>query len=80
MIFKGTLGDTASGATNTSLSAASKAQIGDTYKVIKTGQYTINGKTENLTLGDMVICRQIGTSNSYEWIIIPSGDDVNTFI
>lgn len=80
MVFKGTLGDAADGATDQVLSAANKSQVGDTYKVVTAKSYTLNGKSVSLGYGDMVICRQIGTSTSYEWIVIPAGDDVDKFI
>lgn len=79
MVFKGTLSsEAADGATNSTLSGATKAQVGDTYKVLRAGTY---GGLDALP-GDMIICRQKGTGSTatYEWILIPSGDDVDKFV
>lgn len=71
MTLVGTLGDSASGATHTSLSTASEAQLGDAYKVIKAGTYGgIAAK-----VGDLIVCYK-PTSTTYAWILIPSGDDI----
>lgn len=80
MVFKGTLAQTEninSGVYKT-LSTANKAQVGDTYKVTEAGTY--GGLA--CEIGDMVICRQVGsgTSASYQWIRIESGDDVDQFV
>lgn len=71
MTLVGTLGDTASGATHTSLSTASEAQLGDAYKVIKAGTY--GGVAAKV--GDLIVCYK-PTSTTYAWILIPSGDDI----
>ena len=72
MVFKGTLG---TGGTATSLPVAAEDYVGDSYKVITKGTYA------GLTCepGDLVVCAKVGTS-SYEWILIPAGDDVDDFI
>lgn len=71
MTLVGTLGDSASGATHTSLNTASEAQLGDAYKVIKAGTYGgIAAKA-----GDLIVCYK-PTSTTYAWILIPSGDDI----
>lgn len=72
MVFKGTLG---TGGTATTLPSAAEDYVGDSYKVITKGTYA------GLTCepGDLVVCAKIGTS-SYEWILIPAGDDVDDFI
>lgn len=71
MTLVGTLGDSASGATHTSLSTASEAQLGDAYKVITAGTYGgIAAKA-----GDLIVCYK-PTSTTYAWILIPAGDDI----
>lgn len=71
MTLVGTLGDSASGATHTSLSDASESQLGDAYKVIKAGTYGgIAAKA-----GDLIVCYK-PTSTTYAWILIPAGDDI----
>ena len=71
MTLVGTLGDSASGATHTSLSDASESQLGDAYKVIKAGTY--GGITAKA--GDLIVCYK-PTSTTYAWILIPAGDDI----
>lgn len=71
MTLVGTLGDSASGATHTSLKTASEDQLGDAYKVIKADTY--GGITA--AVGDLIVCYK-PTSTTYAWILIPSGDDI----
>lgn len=71
MTLVGTLGDSASGATHTSLDTASESQLGDAYKVIKGGTY--GGITAKA--GDLIVCYK-PTSTTYAWILIPAGDDI----
>ena len=71
MTLVGTLGDSASGATHTSLNTASEEQLGDAYKVIKAGTY--GGITAKA--GDLIVCYK-PTSTTYAWILIPAGDDI----
>ena len=72
MVFKGTLG---TGGTATTLPTAAEDYVGDSYKVITKGTYA----GLSCEPGDLVVCAKIGTS-SYEWILIPAGDDVDDFI
>ena len=68
MIMKGTIG---TGGTITTLPTASSGNLGWTYKVI-TDNVGITGSK----VGDLIVCRAIGTTpETYEWIIIPSGDE-----
>lgn len=71
MTLVGTLGSSSSGATHTSLSTASKDQLGDAYKVVTAGTY--GGITAKV--GDLIVCYS-PTSTTYAWILIPSGDDI----
>lgn len=64
MIFKGTLGV---GGTIQSLPTASASNEGFTYKVITDGTYA--GQTAKV--GDVF------TSNGFEWVLIPAGDEDN---
>ena len=63
MVFKGTLG---TGGTITTLPAASASNEGFTYKVITAGTYA----SQSAKVGDVFI------SNGTEWVLIPSGDDI----
>lgn len=66
--LKGTLG---SGGTITTLGTPSASVLGYGYKVITAGTY--DSKTAKI--GDMFVCYKTA-SNSYEWMHIPSGDDI----
>lgn len=68
MVFKGTLG---TGGTITSLPTADATNEGFVYKVITAGTYA----SKTAKVGDTFVCAKTGTS-TYEWILIPSGDDV----
>lgn len=78
MVFKGTLGTSG---TITKLPTASKATVGDSYKVITAGNYGA-GELADCDVGDLIVCRQIesGSTATYEWIRIPAGDDANDFV
>ena len=67
MIFKGSLG---TGGTITSLPTASSSNVGWVYKVITAGTYA----SKTAKVGDTFICANTG-SNTYEWTLIPSGDE-----
>lgn len=68
MHFRGTLG---TGGTITNLPAPASIIAGDMYKVITAGQYSsIYAK-----VGDAFVCGKAGTSTTYSWILIPSGDE-----
>ena len=66
MQFKGTVGASGSGATITSLPAASSSNKSHMYKVISAGTY----QTITCKVGDALI------SDGSAWILIPSGDDI----
>ena len=73
MIFKGTLG---TNGTYTTLPTAGASTEGWTLKVITADTYpTGDSGTPKAKVGDMFICRKI-SSSSFEWVWIPSGDDV----
>ena len=67
MIFMGTLG---TNGTVTSLGSAQAATLGQAYKVITAGTY--GGVAAKV--GDMIVCGE-PTSGTYQWILIPSGDE-----
>lgn len=66
--LKGSLG---TGGTVTSLGAPGADTLGHGYKVITAGTY--DSKTAKV--GDMFVCYKT-KSNTYEWMHIPSGDDI----
>lgn len=66
--LKGSLG---TGGTVTSLGAPGVDTLGHGYKVITAGTY--DNKTAKI--GDMFVCYKT-KSNTYEWMHIPSGDDI----
>ena len=66
VVFKGTLG---TGGTITALPTAAAGTVGDMYKVITAGTYaSIAAK-----VGDVFVC-----SDAPAWVLIPSGDEVDT--
>ena len=67
MVFKGSLGTSG---TITSLPTAASSNEGHTYKVITAGTYA----SKAAKVGDTFICAKTGSS-SYEWVLIPSGDE-----
>ena len=67
MVFKGTVG---TGGTVTALPTADASTLGDMYKVVTAGTYASTAAK----VGDTFICYKSG--NSYSWVLIPSGDDV----
>lgn len=66
MIFRGSLGNSTSGATITSLPTAATSTVGDVYKVITAGTYD----SKAAKAGDVFIC-----SSAPEWVLIPSADE-----
>lgn len=88
MVYQGTIGNAASGATTTSLPAASATtgpQIGDTYKVVSdiTDVPVGGGNTKTAHAGDLIIARGTeGTSGKIEsnlvWDIVRGADDVDS--
>lgn len=73
MIFKGTLGTSG---TITALPTASAETAGHSYKVTTAGTYG----SLDCDVGDLVVCRQADSGTSYEWILIPAGDDTDDFV
>ena len=72
MVFKGTLGSAASGATITELPTASDSNEGQTYKVITAGTYA----SQAAKVGDVFCCATLDDGTTYQWILIPAGDDI----
>lgn len=68
MVFMGSLG---TGGTIADLPAASKSNVGYTYKVITAGTY----QTIVASVGDTFTCAKSGSG--YAWVLIPSGDEPN---
>lgn len=84
LIFRGTLGD---GGTTTSLPSFSvddKTIIGDTYKVVSptyviSADISYSGTEVTAKYGDLIIATS-NTDGDLKWIVISSGDEIETFI
>lgn len=79
MVFKGTLGNAIVFPTATSLPSPSADTVGWVYKVISNGTYNTGGGSSTAAkTGDLFICRYVVSppSGAYDWILVPSGDDV----
>lgn len=73
MIFKGTLGTNGTAA---SLPSPTASTEGWTYKVITANTYSYTGGSIAAAVGDVVVCIHDATYDTYKYILIPSGDDV----
>lgn len=87
MVYKGTIGSAASGATTTTVPTASSTtgpQVGDTYKVLSDISVPVDGgTTKTAHAGDLIIARGTeGTSGKIEsglvWDVVRGADDVDS--
>ena len=73
VVLRGTLG---TNGTKTALPTPEYKTLGDAYKVVTTAEYVTKGTTKvSAKEGDLFICYTTDDTN-YDWILIPSGDDV----